>query len=149
MTSDYKRLITLLCAGSALALPAVAQAQSIAYGDVSGSGSKASSDRGGDGADADDEDSDVSAPRRGGGRKIRVTPYIEAQQVVFAELKPGNDVLTYSVLAAGVDAAIAGRNNQASVSVRYERRFGWGDAIDNDAISGVARASLSVVPQTL
>lgn len=149
MTSDTKRLLALLCAGTALSLPMAAQAQSIAYGDVSGSGAMASSDRGSDAADEDDGEGDVRALRRGGGKKVKVTPYIEAQQVVFAELKPGNDVLTYSVLAAGVDAAIAGRNNQASVSVRYERRFGWGDATDSDALSGVARASLSVVPQTL
>ncbi|MEY4238798.1 MAG: hypothetical protein RL339_1399 [Pseudomonadota bacterium] len=151
MTSDYKRLIVLLCAGTALSLPLAAHAQSIAYGNVAGSGAKASSDNGSDSADEGDDDGDGGAPvsRGRGGKKIKVTPYIEAQQVVFAELKPGNEVLTYSVLAAGVDAAIAGRNNQASVSLRYERRVGWGDASDSDAISGVARASLSVVPQTL
>ena len=77
--------------------------------------------------------------------RVKLTPYIEAQQVVFAELQPGNDVVTYSIIAAGVDAAIRGRNNEGSVSVRYERRFGWGDnAQDSDAISGVARFSSAV-----
>lgn len=150
MTAANKRLIALLCAGTALGLPVAGHAQSIAYGDVSSAGARAPSEQG-DGAYAQDGDDagDVRSSRRSGGKKIKVTPYIEAQQVAFAELSPGNDVVTYSVLAAGLDAAIAGRNNQASVSVRYERRFGWGDAIDSDAISGVARASLAVVPQAL
>ena len=147
MASLFKRLLVVLCAGLAVSLPV--HAQSIAYGDVSGSGAKATSDRGHEAAEDNYSEGESGAPRRAGSRKIKVTPYIEAQQVLFAELKPGNEVLTYSVLAAGVDAAIAGRNNQAAVSVRYERRFGWGNATDSDAISGVARASLAVVPQTL
>ena len=106
MTSDYKRLLALLCAGTALSLPLAAHAQSIAYGDVSGSGAKVSSDRGSDSADEDDGEGDVSAPRRSGGKKVKVTPYIEAQQVVFAELEPGNDVLTYSSVQAGIDATV-------------------------------------------
>lgn len=147
MAAVFKWLLVVVCAGAALSLPA--HAQSIAYGDVSGSGAKATSDRGSEAADDDYSKGEAGVSRRAGSRKIKVTPYIEAQQVLFAELKPGNEVLTYSVLAAGVDAAIAGRNNQAAVSVRYERRFGWGNATDSDAISGVARASLAVVPQTL
>ncbi|NBW74745.1 MAG: preprotein translocase subunit YajC [Sphingomonadaceae bacterium] len=149
MTSDFTRLFALLCAGTALSLPLAAHAQSIAYGDVSSSPGKGAGERGSDSSAGAEDEGDVRPARGASGKKIKVTPYIEAQQVVFAELKPGDEVLTYSVLAAGVDAAIAGRNNQASVSLRYERRIGWGDATDSDAISGVARASLSVVPQTL
>lgn len=149
MTSTHKLLIALLGSGAALALPLVAQAQTLAYGDVTGSGRGgwASAAPGDDTADRD-EDRDQTSPRRE--RRVKVTPYIEAQQVVFAELQPGNEVFTYSVISAGVDATIAGRNNQASVSVRYERRFGWGNnTSDSDAISGLARASLAVVPRTL
>lgn len=148
MTPAIKHLIALLSAGTALAMPICAQAQSLSYGDVSGAGSNSS---GGAPSDAygDDGDVDLPATRGRGGKKVKVTPYIEAQQVAFAELSPGNDVVTYSVLAAGIDAAIAGRNNQASLSVRYERRFGWNDTTDSDAISGLARASVAVVPQSL
>lgn len=117
--------------------PQVGQAQSLPYGDVTGGGDSASAE--------------VAAPQ-GNARapRVKLTPYIEAQQVVFAELQPGDEVVTYSIIAAGVDAAIRGRNNEGSVSVRYERRFGWGNnAQDSDAISGVARFSSAVVPNTL
>ena len=136
MSSHLVSRFTALAAVLAL-LPNAAQAQSLAYGDVSG--------------DSADSAGDASAPQ-GNTRtpRVKLTPYIEAQQVVFAELKPGNEVVTYSVIAAGVDAAIRGRNNEGSVSVRYERRFGWGNnAQDSDAISGVARFSSAVIPNTL
>jgi hypothetical protein len=81
-----------------------------------------------------------------GARSKRIDPYIEAAQIVTADLSPGNDVLTYSVIAAGVDAEIAGVNNAASVSLRYEHRFGWGKAEDADIASGVARGYATVVP---
>ena len=80
---------------------------------------------------------------------LQIDPYIEAAQIVDAELSPGNDALTYSVIAAGVDANLNGRNNAASISLRYERRFGHGRASDSDTISGVARAQLAIVPQSL
>lgn len=87
---------------------------------------------------------------RGRGIHARVSPYIEAAQVALAELSPGSDVVTYSVVAAGIDAGFGGRNNQGSVSLRYERRFGWGnDTVDSDTISGVARASSAIIPRTL
>lgn len=73
-----------------------------------------------------------------------VVPYIEAAQVVTAQLSPGDDVLTYTKLAAGVDATITGRNSAASASVRYEHTIGYGNASDVDTLSGIARASLAV-----
>ena len=66
--------------------------------------------------------------------------------MVRAELSPDDEVLTYSELAAGVDAGIYGRNTGASVSLRYERRFGWGKAEDGDTISGIARGYMAVAP---
>lgn len=81
--------------------------------------------------------------------RTRIAPYIEAAQVLSAELEPGNDVVTFTQLAAGVDASIVGRNSAGSVSLRYERLVGWGDAADVDTISGIARTSLALVPQTL
>ncbi len=91
------------------------------------------------------------AKARGANRHgMRIEPYIEAAQIATAELSPGDETLTYSRLAVGVDANIAGRNNQASVSLRYERRIGWGGrASDGDTISGIARVSAAVVPHVL
>jgi hypothetical protein len=112
------------CAIAACALPALAQAQ-----DQETDGQRASGSR---------------------GRVMDVMPYIEAGQVLAVELSPGNDTVTYSSVAAGVDATIAGRNSAGSASVRYERRFGWDDdSNDGDTLSGVARASLAVVPQAV
>lgn len=84
-----------------------------------------------------------------GSRRLVIAPYIEAGQVVTAELQPGSDVVTYTSLAAGVDANIAGRNNAASVSLRYERRIGWDGADDTDTVSGIARGSVALIPRTL
>ncbi|WP_340587544.1 preprotein translocase subunit YajC [Erythrobacter alti] len=81
------------------------------------------------------------APERG----VEVVPYIEAAQVVTAELSPGDDVVTYSRVAAGVDAGFAGRYSEGSVSLRYERRIGYGDDVaDTDTFSGIARTSLAL-----
>ncbi len=79
-----------------------------------------------------------------------ITPYIEASQIIYAELDPGSDVVTYSQVAVGVDASITGRNSAAAVSLRYEREIGISDnAPDGDTFSGIARASLGIVPRTL
>ncbi|GMM94478.1 preprotein translocase subunit YajC [Qipengyuania sp. MTN3-11] len=83
------------------------------------------------------------------GRRASVQPYIEASQIVTWQMSPGDDVLTYTQLAAGVDAALQGRNNGASVSLRYERNFGYGDASDSDALTGLARGYATIVPNTL
>jgi len=84
---------------------------------------------------------------RGGHReRLRISPYIEAQQVVTAELSPRHDVLTWTSLAAGVDASMRGRSAEGTVSLRYERRIGWGKSDDGDVISGLARGGVMVVP---
>ncbi|MCB5424624.1 autotransporter outer membrane beta-barrel domain-containing protein [Altererythrobacter sp. CC-YST694] len=83
-------------------------------------------------------------------RQVSVTPYIEAAQVLTAELSPGNDVVTYSRIAAGVDAQVTGRNTAGAISLRYERRIGWEkDSPDGDLISGIARVGVGLIPQTL
>src|SRR3954471_17162159 len=85
---------------------------------------------------ADGED---SRHARSGVAEVR--PYIEAAQGFSAQIEPTDASLTYTAVAAGVDATIAGRYSAASASVRYERRFGWdGNSQDGDTISGVARA---------
>jgi len=78
-----------------------------------------------------------------------VQPYIEVSQVITAQLTPGDDVLTFTQIAAGVDTTVQGRNSVASVSLRYERNIGYGDAVDTDAISGIARGSLAIIPQAV
>jgi len=78
-----------------------------------------------------------------------VQPYIEVSQILTAELMPGDEVLTFTQIAAGVDANVQGRNSAASVSLRYERNIGYGDQIDTDTLSGIARGSLAIVPQAV
>jgi len=125
-------------------LPLAAMAQTLSYdGGASGasdSGSAASSPA--DGGQS-------NRHKRGSRSGSYIAPYIEAQQVVSAELSPGSEVLTYSQVAAGVDATLKGRNSAASLSLRYERRIGWGNADSGDTISGIARGYASIIPQTL
>jgi hypothetical protein len=87
----------------------------------------------------------------GGQRAQRIVqPYIEVAQVVSAELSPGNDVVTFTQVAVGVDIDVQGRNSGAAVSLRYERNIGYGDnSIDTDTVSGIARGTLAVVPNAL
>lgn len=87
----------------------------------------------------------------GGQRAQRIVqPYIEVAQVVSAELSPGNDVVTFTQVAVGVDIDVQGRNSGAAVSLRYERNIGYGDdRIDTDTVSGIARGTLAVVPNAL
>jgi hypothetical protein len=85
---------------------------------------------------------------RGGKRdsaRVEVVPYLEVQQVLVADLKDGGDVLTYSTVAAGVDASIATRRAEAQVSLRYERLIGYDDGVeDQDIITGLARGSVAL-----
>jgi hypothetical protein len=137
----YRLSTTLLALAGAAVLATPALAQSADSGDAGDAHAKSErgghrgKDRGGRGA-----------PRLG---HLSIEPYIEAAQIVDAEHSPGSETLTYSTIAAGVDATVNGRNNAASVSLRYERRFGYGRAEDSDTISGIGRASLSVVPHAL
>ncbi|WOE73780.1 hypothetical protein [Alterisphingorhabdus coralli] len=83
------------------------------------------------------------------GRRTQVTPYIEVGQVLLADLNNDN-VVTFSVVAAGVDAGIRGQRAEGQVSVRYERRIEWGDEIgDQDILSGIARGSVQLIPNAL
>lgn len=122
-------------------VPAAAQAQSLDYGDVGGSS----------GADAPQANSSGKAHRgRDGGRGGRhavIIPYAELNQIVDAQLSPGDEVLTYTQVAVGVDASVSGRNNALAASVRYAHHFGWGkSAGDGDTISGLVNGYTTVVP---
>lgn len=132
---------SLLAGALAVTLPAGAAAQNGSWGgDANASGS----------AGAEPSASLGSGERAGRGtgeRRVAIQPYIEVAQVVDAELSPGNDVLTYTQAAVGVDAGISGRRSAISASVRYERHIGWSkNASDGDAISGVARGYMTVAP---
>lgn len=85
----------------------------------------------------------------GSSRNLVIQPYIEVAQVLSVELSPGDNVVTYTQLAAGVDVSATGRNSGGSVSVRYQRNIGYGDRVDSDTISGIARGYVALVPQTL
>lgn len=101
------------------------------------------------GAQAQQSGEDRSDSGSGRQRTV-VIPYLEVGQVVSADLKNGGDLLTYSLAAVGVDAAVQTARAEAQVSVRYERRFSWNDDFgDQDAISGIARANLHVIPNAL
>lgn len=88
---------------------------------------------------------DNSDLQRSSDHGVQIAPYIEAAQVVTAEFEPGDDVVTYSRVAAGVDAGFGGRYSQGSLSLRYERRIGYSDSVaDVDTLSGIARTSMAL-----
>ncbi len=89
-------------------------------------------------------------PAQARDRKVDVTPYLEVQQVLVADLKDGSDVLTYTTVAAGLETSIQTRQAEAQVNLRYERRFFYQDNIgDDDILSGLARGGVQVVPNVL
>ena len=76
-------------------------------------------------------------------RTVDVTPYLEIGQVLNLDLKNGGDVLTYTTLAAGVDAAVVTRRAEVAASLRYEHRIGESGGLgDSDLISGLLRARI-------
>ena len=59
----------------------------------------------------------------------------------------GGDVLTYSTVAAGVDASVQTRRVEVQISYRYERRISWDKQVgDDDVHSGLARAAVKLAP---
>lgn len=89
-------------------------------------------------------------PAQARDKNLEVTPYLEVQQVLVADLNNGTDVLTYTSVAAGIDSSLQTRQAEAQVNLRYERRFFYQDNIgDDDIISGLARGSVQVVPNVL
>lgn len=79
-------------------------------------------------------------------RRVEVTPYIEAGQVLAADLQSG-DVLTYSTLGAGIDASVHTRRVEVQLSYQYQHRFSYDDNLtDDNTHSGLARAKAVVAP---
>lgn len=83
--------------------------------------------------------------------RTEVAPYLELDQSFLANLKGGgDDVLTWTSVAVGVDASASGARAEGTVSLRYEHQFGWGSrAADSDIVSGLAAARYSVVSGTV
>ena len=87
--------------------------------------------------------SEKRAERRRTQRTVDASPYLEIDQVLTADLKNGGDVLTYTNLAVGVDAAIVTNRAELAGSVRYEHRIGWNDNLgDSDVVSGLLRGRI-------
>lgn len=86
------------------------------------------------------------AKRARGPRQIDVSPYLDVGQVLTADLKNGGDVLTYTTVGVGVDAAIVTRHAELAATLRYEHQFAWSAGqSDQDVISGLARGRLEVM----
>jgi len=138
-------IAALLLAGTATG----AQAQwSQDSGSGSGSGSGASDAAPASGAASGESDrkGGKHAEKQKKRRQVDVSPYLEIGQVLTAELKNGGDVLTYTTVAAGVDAVIATRRAEAAATIRYEHRFGESGGLgDADVLSGLARARLELM----
>lgn len=80
-------------------------------------------------------------------RRRVIVPYIEVGQVLTADLNRGGDVLTYSTVAAGIDAAVEGRTVTGQASYRYEYRIGYDRRLaDSDVHSGLASVAVKVAP---
>jgi hypothetical protein len=85
----------------------------------------------------------LPARRRRSARRCRRTS--RCSKCISAELGNGSEVLTYTAVAAGVDASVQRQRVQAQASYRYERRFGLsGDLSEEDVHSGLASARYTV-----
>lgn len=142
-----KYILTILLGGTALMLPADVWAQQIAS-------ELTPTDDGNATFNGEDAPAPVAEKRgrsrRGGGNRPRVeiTPFLEVQQVAFTSFSDNSgDVLTYSTVAAGVDASIATRRAEGQVNVRYERLIAYDNGLEGgDVVSGLARGSVKVAP---
>ena len=136
------RTTTLRHAGALAAL--------LLAGTATGAHAQFSGDPGGGASDAPTSAPDVEpgraakrAERRRNQRQVDVSPYLEVGQVLTADLKNGGDVLTYTNVAVGVDAAIVTNRAELAATLRYEHRFGWNGGLgDADTISGLARGRI-------
>jgi len=136
----------MMLAGLALAQPVAALAQLLPYEDLSGALPSGGDDSANGGLDQGDRG--APPPRV---NKAKFSPYVEGQLVAQTQLSPHGETLTYSTLAAGVDAALSRRNAEGGLSLRYERRFGLGGSKvrGSDTLSGLTRGSVNLIPGAL
>jgi hypothetical protein len=91
----------------------------------------------------------VFAPGAQARTRTTITPYIEVDQTVFADLKNGDEVFTYTTLSAGIDATVSTERVDLGVAYQYQHRFGWGNLSDDDVHSGIVRGRVVAVPNLL
>ncbi|HET9638871.1 MAG TPA: hypothetical protein VFP12_06660 [Allosphingosinicella sp.] len=81
--------------------------------------------------------------------RTSVHPYLQVEQVATMDFDRG-EVLTYTGVGGGLNAAVATRRVQATISVDYQHRVGWNDRLnDHDVVSGLAAAHFEAVPGVL
>ena len=79
-----------------------------------------------------------------------IDPYIEVAQILDVDFDDGGDVLTYTSIAAGVDASIRNARSEGQISYRYERRIPYDDDLETEDVhTGLARGSVQLVPNLL
>lgn len=87
---------------------------------------------------------DANGPDR---PRARVSPYIEVGQLFSADLN-GGDSVTFTTLAAGVNAQVDTARAQGQVSYRYEHRIAWNGGFGGgDVHSGLARGLYRITPE--
>jgi hypothetical protein len=86
----------------------------------------------------------LAAPGRSAGS---IAPYLEIGQVLSTDFGGEGETLTYSRVAAGVDASYSSRRTEVQISYQYERRFAWKkDIADDEVHDGLALGRLEVTP---
>ena len=86
-------------------------------------------------------------------RSVTLSPYVEVNQILATQLSGpdylGDDVVTYTTVAAGIDGQVATRRVSAGLNFRYEHQFGYGRAGDTDRYDGIGRLNVHVIPNLL
>lgn len=157
--SRLPAIAALLCAGAFLPSPALAQygwSDDEVTGGTGSAPASASTDQYGYPSDYQDDDGDGGSDGYGDGsrpsgaplrQRLRIEPYIEANQAYTRQIDPGSDDAAYGNVAAGVEASVQGRRAGGSVSLRYDRVISYGDDFDDsDSVSGVARGYGAIAP---
>jgi hypothetical protein len=81
--------------------------------------------------------------------RTSIHPYLQVEQVATMDFDRG-EVLTYTGVGGGINANVATRRVQATISVDYQHRVGWNERLsDNDVVSGLAAAHFEAVPGVL
>jgi hypothetical protein len=71
--------------------------------------------------------------------RTTVHPYLEVQQVFSADLDGHGDSVTYTGVAAGVDATLDGAHVQGQIAYRYDHYVAWSKRYsDSDVHNGLA-----------
>ncbi|MBA3897316.1 MAG: hypothetical protein H0X36_09345, partial [Sphingomonadaceae bacterium] len=92
----------------------------------------------------------LAAPAHAERRAVEVHPYLEVDQTVLSDLKHGGGTVTYTSVAAGIDASVSTRRSEGQIAYRYERRFSESNgAGDGDIHTGLARARTWIAPNLL